>query len=242
MAKDPRFNFYPDNWSGGTKRMNFEQKGAYLELLLLNFYCMSDGLPGFMESEAAKVLAHAAASAELWSFLKPKFSTDGQYFWSERLVKEFHKSKKSSLEQSKRANKRWHQSGDMPRHIPVNGIGNGNGIGNDKKGVQGEDAVPEFTDYEAWTEEIIAQKDWLFNDKIRNMGIKVNGHLQEYAQSHLALLAKYPKMKPPDQQRFRVSLIGHINEKLKHENVTTKTSTRTTSAIIEDGKDYSAPL
>ena len=123
MAKDPRFNFYPDNWSGGTKRMTFEQKGAYMELLLLNFYCLSDGLPGFTEEEAAKALASAAAYAgantELWKFLMPKFKTDGKFYWSERMVKEFHKSKKASSEQSKRASKRWHKERDMPRHIPV---------------------------------------------------------------------------------------------------------------------------
>lgn len=241
MAKDPRFNFYPDNWSGGTKRMTFEQKGAYMELLLLNFYCLSDGLPGFTEEEAAKALAHAAAYTELWNFLMPKFKTDGKFYWSERMVKEFHKSKKSSLEQSKRATKRWEHQRDMPRHIPVNGIGNGIGNDNDKERVQGEET--NFTDFETWTADIVSGNDWQFHDKLRNMAINVNGKLNDFATSHLALLAKYPKMKPPDQNRFRISLIGHIQEKLKQESHASHTGkTRTTSAIIESGKDYSAKL
>lgn len=138
MAKDPRFNFFPDNWSGGTKRMNFEQKGAYLELILLNFYCLSDGLPGFTEEEALKALAPAAASAELWKFLMPKFKRDGVYFFSERMHREFHKAKKSSEKQSERAKMRWQKPGDMPRHIPVNDSDYGYGYEDERKGVQGK--------------------------------------------------------------------------------------------------------
>lgn len=131
MAKDPRFNFYPDNWSGGTKRMTFEQKGAYMELLLLNFYCFSDGLPGFTEDEALNSLAHAAAYTELWKYLIPKFKTDGKYFWSERMQKEFHKSKKHSEEQTKRANKRWNKQTADAAASACNGTGIGNGTKED---------------------------------------------------------------------------------------------------------------
>lgn len=37
MAKDPAFLFYPGDWLGGTMGMTFEEKGAYLELLILQF-------------------------------------------------------------------------------------------------------------------------------------------------------------------------------------------------------------
>lgn len=37
MAKDPAFLFYPNDWLGGTMGMTFEEKGAYLELLMLQF-------------------------------------------------------------------------------------------------------------------------------------------------------------------------------------------------------------
>lgn len=72
----------------------------------------------------------------------------------------------------------------------------------------------EFSDYEKWTEDAISGNDWLLADKIKNMGIQVNGSMEAYARSHLAMLAKYPKMQPTDQNRFRLSLIGHIQEKL----------------------------
>lgn len=35
MAKDPRFNFYPDNWDGGTEEFTLEQEGAYLRLIIM---------------------------------------------------------------------------------------------------------------------------------------------------------------------------------------------------------------
>lgn len=167
MAKDPRFNFYPDNWSGGTKRMNFLQKGAYLELIILNFYCFSDGLPGFTEEEALKTLASAAAYAELWIFLKPKFQTDGAYFWSSRMQMEFHKSKKSSDEQSKRALKRWEQSPASnpasPAALPVNGYGYDSGNDTEEKGVQGEKFSDEWFE-NIFTEELLGKLKKSFPD------------------------------------------------------------------------------
>jgi len=35
--KDPAFLFYPADWIGGTMGMTFEEKGAYMELLMLQF-------------------------------------------------------------------------------------------------------------------------------------------------------------------------------------------------------------
>lgn len=83
------------------------------------------------------------------------------------------------------------------------------------KGVQGENETADFADYEKWTADIITGNDWHFADKVKNMNIQVNGKLADLARSHLALLAKYPKMKPPDQNRFRLSLIGFLQEKIE---------------------------
>lgn len=128
MAKDPRFNFYVDNWTGGTKRMNFEQKGAYLELLLLNFQCLSDGISGFTQTEAMTALASAGASAgALWTATKNKFQKDGELFYSERLTKEFFKSKKHSDHQTERAKNRWEKE---PKKDAAAYACNGTGIGN----------------------------------------------------------------------------------------------------------------
>jgi uncharacterized protein YdaU (DUF1376 family) len=151
MAKDPRFNFYPDNYIGGTRRMSFEQKGAYLELIILNFYCFSDGLPGFTKEDALKALACAAACAELWIFLMPKFQTDGTYYWSERLMKEFIKAKSNSEKQSEKAKKRWSDAAAVPAADAYNGYGSGNGNedGIELKGVQGENEVKTLEEVKA---------------------------------------------------------------------------------------------
>jgi uncharacterized protein YdaU (DUF1376 family) len=139
MAKDPRFNFYPDNWMGGTKRMSLEQKGAYIELLMLNFYALSDGLPGFTETEAASTLAHAAAYAELFAVLKQKFVFENGFYCSARLLREFSKSKKNSENQQERANKRWNKDKPhMPGHMPNNGIVIGIGNSIELEGGSGE--------------------------------------------------------------------------------------------------------
>lgn len=126
--------------------MTFEQKGAYMELLLLNFSCFSDGLPGFTEQEALDALARATAYAALWNFLKPKFQTDGQFFWSERMHKEFQKSKTYSEKQSERANKRWNNPTADATAYACNRTGNGNGTedGKDKGGMGGKDVDPEI--------------------------------------------------------------------------------------------------
>lgn len=123
MPKDPRFNFYVDNWTGGTGRMTFEQKGAYIDLLILNFHCLHDGLPGFLASEAASVLASAPA---LWQALQKKFKTEGEYFYNERLTKEFHKAKKHSAKQKEKADLRW--GNEIPASAAADAF-NGNGIG-----------------------------------------------------------------------------------------------------------------
>ena len=103
MAKDPRFNFYVDNWVGGTEGFTLEQEGAYLSLIIMQTkigrFTEQQALDKFMQ----KTRGNAAASAKLWLFLMPKFATDGVTFWSQRLEKEMSKSKKHSELQSKRA-------------------------------------------------------------------------------------------------------------------------------------------
>lgn len=96
MAKDPAFLFYPSDWIGGTMYLNFEQKGAYFELLMLQF-----NKGKFTESHAKQVLNICFSS--VWPTIKEKFQTDGLYFWNERLDVE--KEKRKSFCESRRSNK-----------------------------------------------------------------------------------------------------------------------------------------
>lgn len=147
MAKDPRFNFYPDNWDGGTEDFSLEQEGAYLRLILMQSRKGRFTAQQAIDCLMRKTRGDAAACAGLWSFLMPKFATDGTTFWSERLEKEIAKSRHHSEEQKKRAEKRWKELNEKKTNatayanthanaqaLPDNGSGSGIRIGlKDKK-------------------------------------------------------------------------------------------------------------
>jgi len=95
MGKDPAFLFYPNDWAGGTMGMTFEEKGAYMELLIMQF-----NHEQFTEAQAKLVLSICSASA--WEKTKHKFESDGVYYWNRRLREEITKRKKFS--ESRRMN------------------------------------------------------------------------------------------------------------------------------------------
>lgn len=146
MAKDPRFNFYPDNYMGGTLGFTLEQHGAYLQLIILQSKLLQ-----FTQEQAINHIAtfyrgNYRGATELWEFLLPKFETDGTKFWNARLRKEMEKSKKHSELQSERVKNRYskkEESTAVPTaDVPDNRSGNGIGNGSIEKGVQGETTVP----------------------------------------------------------------------------------------------------
>jgi uncharacterized protein YdaU (DUF1376 family) len=71
MAKDPAFLFYPNDYIGGTMGMTFEEKGAYIELLMLQFN------RGHMTSHMV-----AQSVGQIWDKIKDKFIKDekGLYY------------------------------------------------------------------------------------------------------------------------------------------------------------------
>ena len=87
MAKDPAFLFYPGDWLGGTMGMTFEEKGAYLELLLFQF---NNGK--FLKAQAKQVLSICSASA--FEKVLQKFDTDGTYYWKQKLSDEIERRRK----------------------------------------------------------------------------------------------------------------------------------------------------
>ena len=143
MAKDPAFLFYPSDWIGGTMGMTFEEKGAYMELLMMQFN------RGHMTTHMI-----GQTVGQLWENLKDKFVKDefGLYY-NERLESE--KEKRAKYSESRRNNikgenqysksknlfkktehMRGHMEGHMTSHM-VNGDINRN-INKKEKGVQGE--------------------------------------------------------------------------------------------------------
>jgi hypothetical protein len=84
MAKDPAFLFYPGDWLGGTMGMTLEEKGAYIEVLMLQFN------RGHMEGHMI-----AQVIGQLWGRIQHKFIKDENgLFFNERLELEKNRRKK----------------------------------------------------------------------------------------------------------------------------------------------------
>lgn len=93
--KDPAFLFYPGDWMGGTQWFTFEQKGCYMELLVLQFNTWE-----FTESQAKQVLS--ICFDKYWDLLKQKFVCENGVYYNQRLRDEIVKRKKFS--ESRRIN------------------------------------------------------------------------------------------------------------------------------------------
>ena len=112
--KDPAFLFYPNDWIGGTMGMTFEEKGAYMELLMMQFN------RGHMTTHMI-----GQTVGQLWDKIKDKFEMDdcGLYF-NRRL--EIEKEKRKAFTESRRNNikgenqhtkKEGHKNGHMTSHM-----------------------------------------------------------------------------------------------------------------------------
>lgn len=96
MAKDPAFLFYPGDWQGGTMYLTHEQKGCYMDLLILQFNAGK-----FTIAQAKQVLSICFDVA--WPMLSLKFKTDGTYYWNERLQGEVEKRKRFTTSRQENA-------------------------------------------------------------------------------------------------------------------------------------------
>ena len=108
MSKDPAFLFYPSDYLGGTMGMTFEEKGAYIDLLMLQFN------RGHMTEH---MIGHTVG--QLWKNIKDKFIQDPTGLWyNVRLDEE--KSKRMAFTQSRRNNIKGvnqHTIGHMTSHM-----------------------------------------------------------------------------------------------------------------------------
>lgn len=108
MAKDPAFLFYPNDYIGGTMGMTFEEKGAYIELLMLQFN------RGHMDGH---MIGHCVG--KLWESIKCKFIQDENNLWyNERL--DIEKAKRKAFSESRRNNikgNNQYMKGHMTTHM-----------------------------------------------------------------------------------------------------------------------------
>ena len=94
--KDPAFLFYPNDYIGGTMGMTFEEKGAYIDLLMTQFN------RGHMTSH---MISHMLGQKydQIWEVIKSKFIQDESgNFYNERLEYE-QKKRKSFTERDRKS-------------------------------------------------------------------------------------------------------------------------------------------
>lgn len=113
-GKDPAFLFYPSDWMGGTMGMTFEQKGAYMELLVMQFN------RGHMTT-----LMIGQTVGRLWDELKDKFIQDKDGLWYNKRLdiekenrKKFTESRYNNLQgKNQYTKKEAHNGGQMTDHM-----------------------------------------------------------------------------------------------------------------------------
>lgn len=92
MAKDPAFLFYPGDYVSGTMGMTFEEKGAYMDLLMLQFN------RGHMNTH---MIQHTIG--HLWEQVKCKFIQDEEGLWYNVRL-DIEKEKRKTFTESRRNN------------------------------------------------------------------------------------------------------------------------------------------
>ena len=114
MAKDPAFLFYPNDYIGGTMGMTFEEKGAYMELLMMQFN------RGHMTTHMI-----GQTIGQLWDKIEVKFIQDGKGLWYNRRLEEeqikrqeFTKSRRNNVSgKNQYSNKPKKETGHMTTHM-----------------------------------------------------------------------------------------------------------------------------
>ena len=104
MAKDPAFLFYPGDYVSGTMGMTFEEKGAYIDLLMLQFN------RGHMNTH---MIQHTVG--HLWEQVKCKFIQDDEGLWYNVRL-DFEKEKRKTFTASRRNNMK---PKDKPSYEPT---------------------------------------------------------------------------------------------------------------------------
>ncbi len=155
MSKDPAFLFYPADYIIGTIGMSFEEKGAYMELLMMQFS------RGHMTS-----LMIGQVVGQLWDKIKDKFVQDENGLWyNERL--EMEKMKRISYTESRRNNmsginqystKDKNKQGHMTSHMKDE---NENKDDNEKGDEKGKVTFEMFWDlYDKKVDRAVAESKW----------------------------------------------------------------------------------
>jgi len=140
--KDPAFLFYPNDYLGGTMGMTFEEKGAYMELLMMQFN------RGHMTSHMI-----GQTVGQLWDNIKDKFSQDEKgLYYNERLEieqnkrKAFTDSRKNNIKGKNQYSKPNKKTGHMTSHMENRDINENDNINKDENKKDCEKIIKIFND------------------------------------------------------------------------------------------------
>lgn len=205
MSKDPAFLFYPNDWIGGTMGMTFEEKGAYMELLMLQF-------------NRGHMTAHMIGQTigQLWDKVKDKFEQDDEGLWyNKRLDTE--KIKRSKYTQSRLNNKKGtnqftkkqiQKVGHMTKHMENVNVNVNEDINN--KGGVGENNPDDLINTLKMPSSHKTQFETTFLDIEPTEYIRIN-HPQLYE-----VQCMQNKIKPMHIERFNLEYRYHPFENLNH--------------------------
>lgn len=172
MAKDPAFLFYPNDWLGGTMGMTFEHKGAYMELLMMQFN------RGHMTKDMI-----GQTIGQHWDNIQDKFTIDDNgCYYNERLEEEQLKRKRyTDSRKNNKSGKNQHSSSDKNQGHMTSHMEDEN-VNKDiiKKGVAFE-FVDFWNSYDHKIGKHLTEKKWnLLNDDKKEAIMKV---VLEYVKS-----------------------------------------------------------
>lgn len=210
MSKDPAFLFYPNDWIGGTMGMTFEEKGAYMELLMMQFN------RGHMTKHMI-----AQTVGQIWVKIEDKFEVDkqGKYF-NKRLEEE--QKKRKEYTDSRRNNilglNQYSKKGRKTEHMtPHMENENENENINKNENEIEVDIWPTFEDFWNAFDKKIGSKE--------KCEIKFNKLKQDIKEALMNHLFEYVKSTP--NKKYRVNPETYLNQK------------RWENEIIENGKQKS---
>ena len=158
MAKDPALLWYPNDYIAGTMGMSFEEKGAYMHLLMLQFN------RGHMTTH---MIGHEVG--QIWDNIKDKFEQDDQGLWYHHRIDE-EKEKRKKYTESRRNNKKGVNQHTKKKKTDTQAVGhmtlhmenvNVNENINDKKKVSVSENTESATDNNPTLEQVKQQAELL---------------------------------------------------------------------------------
>jgi hypothetical protein len=204
MAKDPAFLFYPGDYLRDTQCLSERAQVAYDRLMCehMRNICITQSQLDFFtkrltadeKSEVLMVLTKISGGFQI-SWVADSIEKRREYSESRR--------KNRTPKEKKKGERQQKQGSTYVPHME-----------NESESVIENESTDEILkEYIGWSEQIVDNNDAQFQTMIYNERWKIVPEIFVIlVNDHVGLLHRYPKMRPPTQHAFRMSLIKHIRE------------------------------